>query len=176
MATDGYISRIPTVQFNGLQATARPRLLIRHCVTQQIQSNNMEPIKIVDKLTLRQEALRMALERANANSNIHNALKLAEEYEEYLLGNVDLPEYEDTHKDFKEMLGKMQESFKPKPFDLWFHVDGDIKPPHNTDLLVRSGGCHYIARTDGEDWYTTDTDMHIRPTHWMWIPTCMEEL
>ena len=135
----------------------------------------METIRIVDKFTLRQEALRMALERANANSNIHNVLKLAEEYEEYLLDNVDLPEYENTHKDFKEMLGKMQESFTT-PRSMWISVDGDIKPPHDTDLLVRSGGCNYIARTDGEDWYTTDTDMHIHPTHWMCIPPCMEEL
>ena len=131
----------------------------------------MEPIRIIDKLTLRQEALRMAIATGTSYP-----ISQAQQFEAYLLNDADLPEYEDTHKDFKEMLGKMQESFKPKLFSLWFHVDGDIKPPHDTDLLVRSGGCNYIARTDGEDWYTTDTDMHIRPTHWMPIPPCKEEL
>ena len=86
----------------------------------------MESIKIADKLTLRQEALRMALERANAEDNIHDAVKLAKEYENFLLGNTELPEFVDPNEDKKtwaDLFGKMQENFKPKP--MWFPIRRD---------------------------------------------------
>lgn len=98
----------------------------------------METIKIVDKLTLRQEALRMALHRANAEINIHDALKLAKKYEEYLLGNAELPEFVDPqseHKYFADLIAKMQENFKSNPLSMWISVDSEMKPPKGTEVL-----------------------------------------
>ena len=79
----------------------------------------MEQIKIIDKLTLRQEALRMAVELSHSGATNVDVIKLnAHSLASFIQGDADLPEYEDTHKDFKEMFAKMQESFKPKPL-LW---------------------------------------------------------
>lgn len=56
----------------------------------------MEPIKITDKLTLRQEALRMALQTVygvNVSENLKDlVIKRAEDIAEYLKGSADLPE------------------------------------------------------------------------------------
>lgn len=87
----------------------------------------MEPIKITDKITLRQEALRLSVA-----TGTNHPVSQAQQYEAYLLGDAELPEYEDTHKDFKEMLGKFQESFKPNP---WISADSEIKPAKGTPVI-----------------------------------------
>ena len=94
----------------------------------------MEPIKIVDKLTLRQEALRMAIERARDDEKITSALELAKKYAIYLQGNADLPEFVDTesfNRKMVEIATKIQEDVKPKP--IWNSIprkdDGTILAP-----------------------------------------------
>lgn len=130
----------------------------------------MEQIKIIDKLTLRQEALRMAIMHTSVDSNTDYILNQAMQFERYMQGSADLPEYEDTHKDFKEMLDKMQESFKPRPFDLWFPVDGDIKPPHDVDILgYEDGSMHFckLTKVGDEDVFIINDGCEFHPTHWM---------
>lgn len=129
----------------------------------------MEPIRITDKLTLRQEALRMAVGYIESGCSADFVIKTAKDFESYLLGNADLPEYEDTHKDFKEMLGKMQESFTtPRP--MWISVDGDIKPPHDADILgYEDGSMHFckLTKVGDEDVFIINDGCEFHPTHWM---------
>lgn len=131
----------------------------------------MEQIKIIDKLTLRQEALRMAIELSHSCANNVDVIKLnAHSLASFIQGDADLPEYEDTHKDFKEMLGKMQESFKPKPLHLWFPVDGDIKPSHDADILgYEDGSMHFckLTKVGDEDVFIINDGCEFHPTHWM---------
>lgn len=58
----------------------------------------METIRIVDKLTLRQEALRMTLLIDSRNISIDHQINVAQKIADYIQGSADLPEYEDTHK------------------------------------------------------------------------------
>ena len=50
----------------------------------------------------------------------------------------------------------------PEIDDVVFVTYPNLSTPLDKDMGV--------AYYDGEDWYTTD-DTHIRPTHWMSIPT-----
>ena len=136
----------------------------------------MEPIRITDKLTLRQEALRVAVELSKSHikcvsDTIHNAGI----FENYLRGSADLPEYEDTHKDFKEMLCSMQGSFMPKP---WIPVDSELKPAKGVQVLC---ALHYAVNNivyevmyydpDEKVWYGgADEDNTNHVVAWRPIP------
>ena len=135
----------------------------------------MEPIKIVDKPTLRQEALRMAVRYIESGCSADFVIKTAKDFESYLLGNADLPEYEDTHKDFKAMLDKMQDSFK---FNPWISVDSEMKPAKGAQVLC---ALHYATNNivydvmyynpDEELWYGgADDDNTNHVVAWCPIP------
>lgn len=134
----------------------------------------MEPIKITDKLTLRQEALRMAMELSHNDANNIDLVKLnAISLANYLQGSAELPEYSDHDKFYTEILAKMQESFKPKPFDLWIPVGGDIKPPHDADIIgYENGSMHFckLTKVGDEDVFVINDGCEFHPTHWMPIP------
>lgn len=88
----------------------------------------METIKIVDKLTLRQEALRMAVMQAETGVTAGWLLEYAKEFESYIQGSADLPEYVDPNADkqqWVDMLNKMREEMKPNP---WISVNSEMKP------------------------------------------------
>ena len=134
----------------------------------------MEPIKIVDKLTLRQYALRLAVKRANADDK-KDALILAEQYERYIQEDVELPEYVDQNKDFKEIFGKFQESFNPNP---WISADDEIKPAKGVQVLC---ALHYAVNNivyeamyynpDEKEWYGgADDDNTNHVVAWLPIP------
>lgn len=139
----------------------------------------MEPIKITDKLTLRQEALRMALERANAESNIHNALKLAKEYEEFLLGNAELSEFVDPqseHKYFADLIAKMQESFKSNP---WISADSEMRPQDNMLVIVKIDETddYFIGKyTRERGWEVANAPHNRSIVAWHPIPPFVEPL
>lgn len=130
----------------------------------------MEPIKIIDKLTLRQEALRMAFNLCHNSTNNADALvNYAKAFESYLLGNTDLPEYEDTHKDFKEMLGKMQDSFKPNP---WIFADDEIRPAKGVPVLVMLSGKKepMLGKYTDTGWVVPNATSNDELISWMPIP------
>ena len=118
----------------------------------------METIKIVDKLTLRQEALRMAIATGTSYP-----ISQAQQFEAYLLNDADLPEYDDTHKDFKEMLGKMQEIFTT-PRSMWIPADDEMKPAKSVEVVcaLRYGSKieKALMTYDNElkKWYNGDDD------------------
>lgn len=67
-------------------------------------------------------------------------------------------------------------AFMRKP--QWISVEEDL-PSNDDNVLVyvlstefRIGG-YEVAYYDGEDWYTSDGE-HIRPTHFMYIPSLPE--
>lgn len=142
----------------------------------------MEPIKIVDKITLRQEALRMALHRANAESNIHDALKLAKEYEEYLLGNAELPERDNgMEKYLHEMKDILFKKHNP-----WISADSKMKPVEKAEVLVMCkdyNGPLLAEYLGGDNWDVFDADVtkntlqgEIEVIAWMPIPPFVEPL
>lgn len=135
----------------------------------------MDTIKIVDKLTLRQEALRMAVMQAVDNDSVNHICGMAEKFESYLRGDVKLPEYEDAHKDFKEMLGKLQESFKPNP---WISADDEMKPAKGVEAVcaLRYGSkfekALMVYDHEEKKWYDGDDDSNTNHVvAWMPIPT-----
>ena len=141
----------------------------------------MEPIRITDKLTLRQEALRMAVGFISATKTGAGWMDIVGSFESYLLGNADLPEYEDTHKDFKEMLAKMQDSFKPNP---WISVDDEQKPAKGVQVLC---ALHYAVNNivyevmyynpDEKVWYGgADEDNTNHVVAWTFISPYVESL
>ena len=139
----------------------------------------MKPIKIVDKLTLRQEALRMATKRASDNNHITSTLKLAKKYEDYLRGSADLPEYEDTHKDFKEMLGKMQESFNSVSRSMWISVDSEMRPADNMPVIVKIDETdgYFIGKYTRElGWEVTNAPYNHSIVAWTPVPPFVEPL
>ena len=136
----------------------------------------MEQIKIIDKLTLRQEALRMAVELSHSGATNVDVIKLnAHSLASFIQGDADLHEYEDTHKDFKEMLDKMQDSFK---FNPWISVDSEMKPAKGAQVLC---ALHYATNNivydvmyynpDEELWYGgADEDNTNHVVAWCPIP------
>lgn len=131
----------------------------------------MDSIKIVDKLTLRQEALRMAVAQADPDDNRKDyILLMAKKFESYLLGSADLPEYVDPNKDFKEMMLKLQDNFKSNPLSMWISVDREMKPPHDADILgYENGSMHFckLTKVGDEDVFIINDGCEFHPTHWM---------
>lgn len=122
----------------------------------------MEPIKITDKLTLRQEALRLSVA-----TGTNHPVSQAQQYEAYLLGDAELPEYEDTHKDFKEMLGKFQDSFKPNS---WISADSEMKPAKGVKVFVRTKSGSYYSGEYDDGWYVSHKPVGDEIVAWMPIP------
>lgn len=122
-----------------------------------------EPIKIVDKLTLRQEALRMAVELSKSHAKcVSDTIKNAEIFEDYIQTSVKLPEYVDPNNELKDMMAKWQENFKSNPLDLWFSADSEMKPPLNKQVLVMCADSKYpkFGEYLGEDyWDVEDADV-----------------
>lgn len=142
----------------------------------------MEPIRIVDKLTLRQEALRMTVEFISATKTGAGWLGIADSFERYLLGNAELPEYEDTHKNFKEMLGKMQESFMT-PRSIWIPADDEMKPAKGVEVVCAlrytSNNEYAVMSYDHEsnEWYGgADDDNTNHVVAWTFISPYVESL
>lgn len=97
----------------------------------------MEPIKITDKLTLRQEALRMALQTlygVNVSENLKDlVLKRAKDLAEYIQGSADLPERDNAMEKYLLELKDSVLNFKNNP---WISADSEMKPALNTQVLV----------------------------------------
>lgn len=134
----------------------------------------MDSIKIVDKLTIRQEALRMAVEISKSYPKmISDTIKNAGIFEDYIKGKADLPEYVDPqseHKYFADLIAKMQENFKSNSIPMWLPVDGEIKPPHDADILGYKDGSMYfckLTKEGDEDVFIINDGCEFHPTHWM---------
>lgn len=144
----------------------------------------MEPTKIVDKLTLRQEAMRLALQTVygvNVSEYLKDlVIKRAADIADYIQGDTQLPEYEDTHKDFKEMLAKMQESLKLPLLPMWISADSEMKPEIDTQVLVMCADSKYpkFGEYLGEGyWEVEDADVihltkdgEVTVVAWLSIP------
>lgn len=138
----------------------------------------MEPIKIIDKLTLRQEALRLSVATGTSYP-----VSQAQQFEAYISGDTDLPEYEDTHKDFKEMLAKMQDSFTT-PRSVWISAGDEMKPAKGVQVLC---ALHYAVNNivyevmyydpDEKVWYGgADEDNANHVVAWTFISPYVESL
>lgn len=96
----------------------------------------MEPIKITDKLTLRQEALRMALQTVygvNVSENLKDlVIKRAEDIAEYLKGSADLPERDNAMEKYLLELKDSVLNFKNNP---WISTDSEMKPTEGVSVL-----------------------------------------
>lgn len=61
----------------------------------------------------------------------------------------------------------------------WVSVEDRLPEYHDVCVFIPKSDFHpeyfTIAKFDGEDWYETTSGHHIRPTHWMLIPTLPEE-
>lgn len=124
----------------------------------------MEPIKITDKLTLRQEALRMAIESNKGRTNDPIHIKMdAIQFESYIQGSADLPEYVDTSKMFANAMEKMNERWsQPNP---WISADSEMKPALNTQVLVMCEDytTPLFGEYLGEDyWEVEEADVTLR--------------
>lgn len=108
----------------------------------------------------------MAIERASTAENIHNAKKLAKDYEEYIQGSAELPEYEGTHKGFKEMLAKMQ----LPSLSMWISVNSEVKPEKDQRCIVQTkSGNHYFGTYDN-GWYVNHKPVGDDIVAWFPIP------
>lgn len=150
----------------------------------------MDSIKIVDKLTLRQEALRMALQTVygvNVSENLKDlVIKRAVDIAEYIQGSADLPEYVDPqseHKYFADLIAKMQENFKSNPIPMWISVDSEMKPPKGAEVLCAlryTSNIEYVVMSYNPEeklWYGgNDDDNTNHVVAWMPIPTFVEPL
>lgn len=147
----------------------------------------MEPIKITDKLTLRREALRMAIKLDPRNIGVEHQISVAQKIVDYIQGDAELPEYEDTHKDFKEMLGKMQESFNPTPRSEWISADSEMKPakaPTMVLVMCKDYNSPLLGEFLGKDnWDVFDADVtkntlrgEIEVVAWTPIPLFTEPI
>lgn len=132
----------------------------------------MKTIKIVDNLTLRQEALRLAVMQAVDTDSVNHICNIAEKFESYLRGDAILPEYEDTHKDFKEMLSKMQESFNPTPRSMWISADDEIRPAKGVPVLVMLSGKKepMLGKYTDTGWAVPNAVSNDELISWMPIP------
>lgn len=146
----------------------------------------MDPIKIVDKLTLRQEALRMAVELSKSHPKmVSDTIKNADIFEDYIKGSADLPEYVDPNADkqqWVDMLNKMREEMKPNP---WISVDSEMKPNGDSIVLVRCEGYEnpQLGKYLEEDCWEVRTETllqsklnEVKVIAWMPIPPFVEPL
>lgn len=138
-----------------------------------------EPIKIIDKVTLRQEALRLAVATGSAYP-----LSAAVKFEAYIRGKAELPEYVDPNaqtKQIADIFAKTRESFNPTPLPMWIPADSEMKPAKDSQVLVICkdyGNYPLLAEYLGKDnWDVFDADVtkntlrcEIEVASWMPIP------
>lgn len=138
-----------------------------------------EPIKIVDKLTLRQEALRLSVA-----TGTNYPISQAQQFEAYLHDDVELPEYVDPDaqtKQIADIFAKTRESFNPTPLPMWIPADSEMKPALNTQVLVMREGdtSPLFGEYLGENyWEVEDADVifyskdgEVNVVAWCPIPT-----
>ena len=86
----------------------------------------MEPIKITDKLTLRQEALRLSV-----TTGTNYPISQAQQFEAYLSGDSDLPERDNSMETYLyEMKDMLTKQHNP-----WISADDEMKPAKGVQVL-----------------------------------------
>lgn len=121
----------------------------------------MEPIKIVDKLTLRQEALRMAIEFISATNTGAGWQGIADSFERYICGSVDLPERDNSMEKYLQELKDSVLNFKSNP---WIPADDEMKPAEGVEVVcaLRYGSkiekALMVYDHESKKWYDGDDD------------------
>ncbi len=115
--------------------------------------------------TKEQQAQEYVLNRQTAR---HNA-KTEEE--------ATMADFDKTRKvwDAYDMEQAFEDGYTAAEQSMWRSVEDEL-PSYNDNVLVYVPSTEFriigyeVAYWDGEDWYTTEGE-HIRPTHWMYIPS-----
>lgn len=88
-----------------------------------------------------------------------------------------MADFDKTRKvwDAYDMEQAFEDGYTAAEQSMWRSVEGEL-PSNDDNVLVyvsttefRIGG-YEVAYYDGEDWYTSDGE-HIRPSHFMYIPS-----
>lgn len=147
----------------------------------------MEKIEIKDMVTLRQEAVRVALQ-SMCGLEIYShfnelVINRAKDLADFIKGDADLPEYNsptDSAKMWSDMLDKINVN-RCEPTSLfWISADNDMKPALDTQVLVMCADSEYplFGEYLGEDyWEVADADVihytkdgEVTVVAWMPIP------
>lgn len=138
----------------------------------------MEPIKITDKLTLRQEALRMAIYSTDSllvNGNLKDILlKRAKDIADYIQGDSDLPERDNSMEKYLQELKDSVLNFRSNP---WISADDEMKPAKGVEVVcaLRYGSkieqALMVYDHESKKWYDGDDDGNTdHVVAWMFIP------
>lgn len=88
-----------------------------------------------------------------------------------------MADFDKTRKvwDAYDMEQAFEDGYTAAEQSMWRSVEDEL-PSYNDNVLVYVPSTEFriigyeVAYWDGEDWYTTEGE-HIRPTHWMYIPS-----